>query len=380
VRRKEFNALKCIVYFLFLCASACSGGNNSAELEQELLVQTRIQGRVVEQNSGEPIRDAVISTDPASEVVRSDFNGAFDITDGINGPGSFRVFVDHFAYDSQQATISVTANQITTVDFVLQSNALGLHANTSQIVLSENQDRETLRLSSNIQNTGYSVLSSDPWIVVSPQSGVISNRETAILEIRIDRSQLSNSPTVDSEIVINPDNGTRELVITIQIRNLVSESESVSVTESAPAADSEINSRQLDCRRPDIFRVGFDLPGADLVQFLDSLVFPRDIGQRGVQIINPLFFDSFVVEELGTLTIEHISGDTPNTTLDIFELDLNENIITLAQASGSTIGGSPTRIDFALLPGVYCYILRPTFGFFSVPENFMIRYAFAPSQ
>jgi len=345
---------------------SCSSNESTVESDSEAFTQTRIQGTVIEQTSAMPIRDAIVTTDPATEVVLTDIDGRYVITDGFNGSGSFRVFAEHFAYENQQATTTVTDNRTSTVDFVLQSNAIGLQANTSQIIFPPDQSRETFRLTSNIQNTGYFILASDPWISVSPQTGVISNRETAVIEIEIDRSQISEDSIVNSEIVINSDNGTRELVISLQIRN----------SDTTP----EVGTRQLDCRRPDVFRVGYDIPGASLVQFLDSLHLPRDIGLRSVQIINPVFVDSFVVEELGTVTIDHVNGDTLDTTLVLFELGPDERAVEFIRAVGTSPFDSRASISFALLPGIYCYILAPTNGNFSVPENILLDFGFIPPQ
>ena len=365
--------LRLIGAVFFTLLLGCSDGGNSSEPPDDAAL-TRIQGVVVEQISGAPIRDAVVSTDPASEVVRTDSEGQFSIADGINGAGTYRVFVEHFAYNNDQATINVSENSFSNVDFVLSSSASGLHASTSQLVFDDQQTLESLRLSSNIENTGYSILTSTPWLSVTPDRGTIANRETALLTIQIDRGQISDTGPTTGEIVINADNGTRELIITVQLTD----------TGDGSNPDSGLGSplgpRQLDCRRPDIFRDGWDWPDGALIQFLESVVLPGGEGARSMQIVNPLLVDSFIVEELGTVTITHVDGTTPASTLDIFELDRDENIVTLVSNFGVSDENRRASITYALLPGVYCYVLRPTTGNFATPENIFLEIGFTPAQ
>jgi len=356
-----------------LLTTGCSnsGDSNNNATAQPQSITTRIEGTVVEHTSAEPILNAVVYTDPATNVIRTDLDGKFQITDGFTGSGDYRIFVEHDAYNNQQKTVSVAENGTSIADFVLTSSAIGLHTNKTQLLLTDDVSRDTFRLSSNIQNTGFSILNSDPWLSVSPQSGVINNRETVVIEVNIDRALLPEKLPVDSEIVINADNGTRSVVVSVQISKL---------NDASVAENTETNDQQLDCRRPDIFRTGLNNPLEPLIQFLPSVQLPDDVGVRKLQIINPFLVDSFVVKELGNIVIAHVGGDSTASSMAIYQWDLDQNLITMATNYGASPDNLRSRISYGLQPGVYCYAVYPLFEMFNNPENLHIQFDFIPPQ
>lgn len=368
-----------------LLLQSCSDGSSSDTLPASSNeIQTRIEGEVFDALSGEPIRDAIIRTDPPTEEVATTADGSFVLNDSFNGGGTYQVLVDHFAYETAQANVSVATNTTTRVDFALQSSAIGLHASTSSLRFAVNSSRESLRLSSNIQNTGYSILVSDPWVTVTPSQGVIANRESVFIDVLLDRVLLPPDSTTSSEIVINADNGTRELVITL----LFDTSTAVAGTGSAGAAtagtdtntDTQTNSRQLDCRQPEALRIGLNDVSAPLVQFADSVELPANAGTRYVDTTNPFLVDSFVLHELGTVTLTHVAGGPDDTSIQLFEFDLDESLVTLGVNDGASTLNRRARLEWGLVPGVYCYYLGGTSANFVGPVSLQIDFDFTPPQ
>ncbi|MFK8080287.1 MAG: hypothetical protein AB8B97_08385 [Granulosicoccus sp.] len=338
---------------------ACSSENAMPEPviinDGEPTTPAALQGNVMDSVSGEAIRGAIIRTDPPSEEVVTGVNGEFLIV--VNQPGSdpLRVIASHSAYLDVQTQVTALPGSDTQVNFAMQSSAIGLHASTSILQFRPTELRKSLRLSSNLQNTGYSTLVTDPWVSVTPSQGVITNRETAVLQIQLDPNLLPSQSLVESELIINSDNGTRELIITL-IFNDPAEGEDLSVEPT------EVNSRQNDCRIPEVFRVGQGNPGFPLVQFVDSVVLPDNAGPRGFNTAgNPFLVDSIVVKELGSVTITHSDGGPVDTTLVLFELDNDDNYVALANSTGISESNRRASItDWALISGVYCYYLSGT--------------------
>ena len=392
---------------LTIACSSGEGGNESDNLSASR-VTTRIEGSIVEQLSAEPILNALVYTSPATDSVRTGVDGRFSITDDFNGPGQYEVIVEHDAYINQQKTVTVGADGIGTAEFILTSSAVGLHANQSQVFFTESDTRKTFRLSSNIPSTGYSIISSDNWLAVNPESGIINNRETALIEILLNRELLPDKSPVTSELIINADNGTRAVVIAVQINqsnsSFSSSIDAGTFTQSAnnvnpdiamgPADDEQQTSSgndnetdpfQYDCRRPDIFRTGFRNPLEPLIQFAESAQLPIEPGQAsaatlGYQIINPFFVDAVVITELGNLNIIHKDGDTTETSLSLYKWNSEDRLIILKSDNVDNASQRRASLSFGVQPGIYCYALYPLNTPFNNPENFTMRIEFFPAQ
>lgn len=364
---RPFCLLTQFAVLLVLALSGCSDGSSQTPMDGATASQ--IQGTVIDERSGEAIRGASIRTDPPSEEVISDINGQFTIRINANVSNAVRVVVNHFAYTDRQTEVTPLPGDVALVNFALQSSAIGLHASASSVFFPQGTTRQSLRLSSNVQNTGFSTIAIDPWISVIPTSGVITNRETAVLQIMVDQDHLPTLPA-QSEIVINSDNGTRELVITL-------------IFQDGGDLDSNslLHPRQNDCRQDDVLRFGFDDPAGPIVRFPESVLLPSGAGLRQFDVLgNPFLIDSIVVEELGSVTIEHLSGGPEDSSLELFEIDKEDTINSLSINTGASASNQrATIVNWALVPGVYCYYLGGT------EENFTdaivyVNINFTPAQ
>ncbi|MFK7860864.1 MAG: carboxypeptidase-like regulatory domain-containing protein [Granulosicoccus sp.] len=335
------------------CSSDSSTPTSGMTNDGVTLAPAILLGNVMDSVSGEAIRGATVRTDPPSEEVVTDIDGEFVLAVSQTGGDPVRVIASHFAYLDAQTEVIALPGTDTQVNFALQSSAIGLHASASILQFEPTEVRKSLRLSSNLQNTGFFTITTDPWVRVTPSQGVIANRETAVLQIQIDPDLLPAQRPAQSELVINSDNGTRELIITIIVNG---------PADVVDAPDSFVNARQNDCRIPEVFRVGQNNPQFPLVQFPPSVLLPDDAGPRFINTAgNPFLVDSIAVKELGAVTITHSDGGPTDTTLVLFELDNDDNYVALTNSTGVSSSNLRASItDWALTAGVYCYYLSGT--------------------
>ncbi|MEM7256695.1 MAG: carboxypeptidase regulatory-like domain-containing protein [Pseudomonadota bacterium] len=334
-----------IVVVLCYAVTACSGGSNPQQMADDPQ-GVRIEGRIFDAVTGEGIRDAIVRTDPPSESVTTNTQGNYTITDTVNGTGTYQVIAAHNAYETAQATITATEGSASQVDLAMSSNTRGLHASASVLQFTTDNIQQTLLLTSNVVATGYSIATTNPWVSVSNTLGEIINRETVPITVTVDPSIIPTSLPASSQIIINSANGTRSLVITVQV---------TATGEAGPA-----NSRQLDCRQTDVLRFGLDDPNAPLIQFPESMQLPQGQGTRIIGVPNPFLIDSIVLSELGIVKIEHLSGGPEETSLELFELGLDSKIKTIAYNRGTSATNRRASLEWALVPGVYCYYLGGT--------------------
>ena len=198
--------------------SACSDSDTTPEsdsAETDADMPMLIQGTISDQLNGEPILGAMVGTEPPSEESTTELDGLYAINTSATGTETIQIIVSHTAYDSAQSEVSTATGSDTQLDIAMTSSAAGLHASSTDILFADDVDTMSLQLSSNVRNTGYSVLTSDPWVEVTPSEGVITNRETIDLQLQVVREALPSNLPAQSLVTINADNGTRELVIPI---------------------------------------------------------------------------------------------------------------------------------------------------------------------
>jgi hypothetical protein len=353
---------------LLIACNSDSNDTNGVVLNDQV---PKIIGTVFNATNNQPIRDAIISTQPPTQEVSTGLDGTFELAAPTGSGGSFLVFADHLAYRSQQKRITVLNGETATADFSMQSAVNGLVASPSTLTLSGASPRDTVRLTSTAPNTGFSVQVSDPWITVSPSAGMIVNGETLFLDIAINPEAVPVGGNANAELVINADNGLAGAFVNV----LVEQGEIL-------ASNGVNTSRQSDCRRPDIFRIAFDRPGASLVQFAPSAELNADaIITRTFELPdNPLLVDSIVVPELGTATITHVENGPEHTVMELFELSPDDEVISITSDGDFDVNGGRAGIEIALLQGVYCFYLAPTTGEFTAGTTLSINYGFQRAQ
>lgn len=349
--------LSCIAVFLLVLISACtedsgpSGGNDGPQ----------IVGQVRDALTGEPVLDATVNTDPPSSQSSTDAAGRYQL-DGSQGTGgTFRVFVDHLGYVAQQSDVNVGDGEIRSVDFSLQREASGLVTSATLVQIPADESSVTLRLTSTVANTDWTATTSEPWLQITPASGRLSRGEIMFLSVTAQRSALPADERSSAEIVINA-MGLNGVVVNVIVE---------------PEANPE-NDRQKDCRLLDIMRVGFEQYEAPLVRFPATVRLPFDEGSRFIELPNEALFDSIIVDEAGDVTITHMQGGIEASTMELFELDANDQINILASNSGLSDVVRRAQVRQGLVPGIYCYVLYGTEGPFVPVVNLHIKIDFDP--
>lgn len=326
----------CIVIFLSALISACSDGSGPSGSSDG----PQIVGQVRDALTGEPIIDATLRTDPPSGQSSTDASGTYRL-DGSQGTGGrFRVFVDHLGYIAQRSDITVADGEIRSVDFLLQREASGLVASTTGVQIPNDESSATFRLTTTVANTDWAVTTSAPWLQVEPSSGRLSRGEITFLDVTVQRSALITNERNSAVLALNAV-GLNALVIDVIVE---------------PAANPA-NERQNDCRLLDILRVGFEQYEAPLVRFPATARLPFDEGSRFIELPNQALFDSFIVEQPGDVTITHLQGGVDVSTLELFELDADDQINLLASNSGRNDVIKRAQVRQGLVPGIYCYAL-----------------------
>lgn len=179
-------------------------------------------------------------------------------------------------------------------------------------------------------------------------------------------------------------NGDVETLVFDNNGNLVSVNgaDSNGATNDNEEADDVVaTERQNDCRRPDVFRVGLPNPGAALVLFPESVPLPERSGlRRMIQVPdgNPFYVDSLVVTELGTVSVSHVDQGPEHSVMELFELNLQNSIVSIADFGDFDQLNGRGRIDVALLPGVYCFYIADSNGTFAANTELTVDYQFTP--
>jgi hypothetical protein len=74
-------------------------------------------GRVIDAFSGEPLSDAIVTTNPATSVVNTNANGEYVFEKLV--PGNYKIIVNKNGYDKGESEVLVTTGEETTANFSL---------------------------------------------------------------------------------------------------------------------------------------------------------------------------------------------------------------------------------------------------------------------
>ncbi|MGD8782081.1 MAG: carboxypeptidase regulatory-like domain-containing protein [Ignavibacteria bacterium] len=126
-----------------------------------------IAGVISDALSGNPLEDAIVTTDPATSLVTSGVEGKYSITNLT--PGSYTVNVTKTGYGSNSGEVTVTAGETATADFTLLISTGSISGTVSYI-----------------DSTSTSIVIKDVLITTSPATSSIltgENGEFSIAEV-----------------------------------------------------------------------------------------------------------------------------------------------------------------------------------------------------
>lgn len=93
---------------------------------------------------------------------------------------------------------------------------------------------------------------------------------------------------------------------------------------------------------------------------------------------NPLFFDSLVISEIGTVSVRHISEGPENTVMQLFDLSVEDEIRVFAESGEFDEFNGRAGVDIALQPGVYCFYIADAAGAFVNNTRLTVDYVHTP--
>jgi len=341
-----------------LLSAACSDGDGQGSQVDD--GGPRIVGQVRDQLTGEPIRDATLSTDPPTEQDLTDVDGRYTLRGTAGDGGRFRILVDHVGYLAAHSDVAVSDGEIKQADFTLTREASGLVTSVSSLQIPSDASTRTFRLTSTVSDLGWSITTPGTRLVPEPRQGRLSRGEIAFVTVSARRSELQDSERASAELILNAV-GLDGVVIDVLVD---------------PAADAT-GARQSDCRLLDILRVGFEEYEAPLVRFPATARLPFDQGPRFIELPAEALFDSFIVDQPGDVTITHVQGGLAATTLELFELDADGVRRVLGRNAGLNDTVQRARVTQGLVPGVYCYSLAGTTGPFTPVASLFMQLDFA---
>ena len=145
---------------------SCSGGTDSDFAS----VPKRITGLVINQSNGQPIRDALVTTEPPTEQVTTGADGKYLIEDFTDGSGAYEVRVQHTGYKVDTARVATTRGATATVDFTLESIRVGLIASSTLLQFQSGVTSDSFLLTSSVEQTSFSIQSTHPWLSAFPDT------------------------------------------------------------------------------------------------------------------------------------------------------------------------------------------------------------------
>lgn len=195
--------------FSILSLLGCVEGGNSSEpkLESEYDPVT-VTGRVLDSTTGDPIQNASIWTDPATSTTTTSASGIFSIQNGVDrNVNQYRVYASASGYADNSSVVLADSGGYSTADIQLHRQATGLATNPSALRFSKNEISKTFYLTSTINNSNFTIESTETWLRVTPISGTIVNAsgDRKIITVSVDRNGLATG-NHSAELSINSTN------------------------------------------------------------------------------------------------------------------------------------------------------------------------------
>lgn len=193
--------ISCIVLF---CSFSCSEPD-------PLYIYGNIVGKVTEEGSNKAIEGVTIEINGVEQSVKTGNNGMFKIEK--LPANNYILYVTKDGYVADSKNITVVAKQTIQSDFSLLKNLP--EAVPSEVFLTTTKTSIPIELK-NTRSTimDFMVQTSEPWISVLPSYGTIASKNSKIIKILTDFSQIEYGEYTES-IIINV--GQSSLNIPIQI-------------------------------------------------------------------------------------------------------------------------------------------------------------------
>ncbi len=362
--------LRTVTLLSTLVMAACGGGGtNSAEgtlVDDAAPLPSSnriIRGNVYNTLDRQPVSGATIFTSPATQSVRSNLDGTYQVIDTGSTPGSveYALRVAKSGYAPVDVRVAATSGE-NIFDIPLVPDSATLIATPDSINIPFERNTATFFVNGTFANSGFTLSADAPWLSITPSTGTITNSDGVRVTVTVDRGALAGQ-TPNTAVIVQADSGdTATVNIDVEINSTETPRDSAEVvTGVAPT----LRPNQADCRRDDILRVAGNDPNLPLVVFPQTTVLPGDEGNYTInQLPFLIYADSFQINTRGTLSVSHTTGGDITTVGSIFDIDLNNYAEILADDSEPLQQGRRSALTVTLEPGIYCYLLRPPMGVF----------------
>lgn len=197
-----------LMVLLTTILSACGGGGDSDGGEIERTSTTVITGRVLDASTSRPVASAQVWTNPSSSVVFTNDQGNFSIDEGVTETTQqYTVYATASGYSANNSIVSANSTGFTTADILLNNTKTGLSTAPDTLRFSENEDSKTFYLSTDLNNSNFSVEPTVAWLDATPTSGTIVNAagENKVITVTVDRTNLEIG-NYTGELAINSSN------------------------------------------------------------------------------------------------------------------------------------------------------------------------------
>ena len=190
--------------------------------KDEVEVTGSIIGIVTDASTGEtPVQGATITLNPLGLKATTGSDGRYEFQD--LGIGQYTVQVQAAGYKTTTMRIDVIAGKQSSCDISLTPLQMSSEVSASPKSLSFGLNTSSLAFS--LHNTGnqatsWNISGLEPWLSVSPLTGTIGSGKSQVVKVTVDRSQLEKTTT--ASIVINVDDGSLSLPITVEMESATS--------------------------------------------------------------------------------------------------------------------------------------------------------------
>ena len=210
---RAFAALLTLLLATLLAVVSCASKPTVPEV-----LETTINGRVVDAQTGNPITSATLSTVPVTEQALTNAEGLYVLRANVEVGRSYRVTATASGYVQNSITVTVNEGESAIADLRLSPSVPQLQ------VAPDTLDFEATAQSRSIviENGGSGDLSwrvtvpSEDWLQVSPLTGRTAEQASTVI-VSVDRSRVKIDGQYRVEVVIASDGGTQVVVVTMLV-------------------------------------------------------------------------------------------------------------------------------------------------------------------
>lgn len=206
--------------------------------ERAGIIPTSIKG-TVRDAAGAAMTDVSISTEPATQSIKTDASGSYNITQGITPRTSYRVTASKAGYVPGQALFIPYEGALNQVDLMLAEAAPKLGVSRNTVDLGGHDTRDVIILvnqGTSGTSLSWAATTATSWLHIDPASGTLGAK-SATMTVTVDRSQFGTSYGQKSATIdVTSDAGSASIIV--QLDHLNPELPQIAVSSDRLAFES----------------------------------------------------------------------------------------------------------------------------------------------